>query len=277
MQLTTKMAMKMLEENGGNLDLRYTYVTGLPEGLMIPGYLDLSNTPITTLPKNIVVGDWIDLSNSAITSLPENLTVAEWLDLSYTSILNLPKNLTVGEWIDLSNTSITSLPEDLVVGKTVYCDTDYSLSFHYHQLKEGCYVPNKYIYADGNLTHVKCCKIVNGYTVYYGKIKGKNVISDGTFYAQCNELKYGIAEIAFKKVAVQGTRQYKHLTKESVIKASDAITMYRIITGVDQQHVNDFVGTIKNVKEYYTVEDIIAITQEQLGSKQFAAFFENNN
>ena len=53
-----------------------------------------------------------------------------------------------------------------------------------------------------------------------------------------------------------------------------AIAMYRIITGACQAGTQQFLDTIKEFKEEYSVAEIIEITQGQYGSSIFAEFFK---
>lgn len=109
---------------GGNLDLRGTAITSLPNNLVVGGSLNLYNTAITSLPDNLVVSGNLDLRGTAITSLPDNLVVGGSLYLYSTAITSLPDNLVVGGYLDLRETAITSLPDNLVVGGSLYlCDT----------------------------------------------------------------------------------------------------------------------------------------------------------
>jgi hypothetical protein len=80
----------------GNLELSYTKVTSLPEGLKVRGNLNLDYSKITSLPEGLSVGGYFDLSNTNITSLPERLEVAGNLYLDYSFIKSLPKDLKVG-------------------------------------------------------------------------------------------------------------------------------------------------------------------------------------
>jgi hypothetical protein len=50
------------------------------------GDLDLRNTPITSLPNNLKVGGYLSLRNTKITSLPNNLKVGRDLYLTNTPI-----------------------------------------------------------------------------------------------------------------------------------------------------------------------------------------------
>ena len=100
----------------GDLDLRGTKVTSLPDGLEVSGYLDLKNTKITSLPAGLKVGKSLFMSFTNITSLPDGLKVGGNLILSHTKISSLPADLKVGKFLDLSHTKVTSLPANLKVG-----------------------------------------------------------------------------------------------------------------------------------------------------------------
>jgi len=100
----------------GHLNLSYSSITSLPEGLQVGGYLNLSHTPITSLPEGLQVGGYLNLISAPITSLPEGLQVGGYLNLFHTPITALPEGLQVGGDLNLSDTRITSLPEGLQVG-----------------------------------------------------------------------------------------------------------------------------------------------------------------
>ena len=66
------------------------------------------------------VGGDLDLRNTKITELPDNLSVGRSLYLRNTGITELPDNLSVGGDLDLRNTKITELPDNLSVGRSLY-------------------------------------------------------------------------------------------------------------------------------------------------------------
>jgi hypothetical protein len=173
----------------------------------------------------------------------------------------------------LRYTQIAKLPDDLAVGGQVYFNWYISSDMKYNKLTNGTYVPNQFIYADGILTHVRNVKHINGYTIYVGKIKGWNVITDGTYYAHCASLHDGMADLQFKALKDRGATQYKHLTLDDELSASDMIAMYRIITGACQQGTAHFVNRLGELKEKYTIREAIKLTNGQYGSEQFAQFF----
>ena len=295
MNLTIEGAKRMMDEISGSLDLRGTPITSLPDNLTVGVNLDLSNTQITSLPDNLTVGGWLDLRGTQITNLPDNLTVGRWLglsgtqitslpdnltvggniDLRGTPITNLPDNLTVGRWLDLSGTQITSLPDNLTVGGGLYLrGTQIKAGAKYKKLNDGDYVPGKYLYCDGILTHIKAERKIGEYTIYIGKIKGKNVVSDGTHYAHCKTLIDGIADLAFKKAKDRGADQYKGLSLDTIVTLDEAKTMYRVITGACQQGTESFASSLKDLKEQYTIGEMIEITSGQYNSERFRDFFE---
>ena len=199
----------------------------------------------------------LDLRGTQITTLPENLTVGGGLDLSGTQITTLPESLTVGGWINLSGTQITHKKASKV-----------------KKLQNGAYVEGRYLYADGILTHVRGKKKIGDYTIYIGKIKGKNVVSDGEYYAHCDKLSDGIADIAYKRVKDRGADQYKGLSLDTSLTVEEAVTMYRVITGACRQGSQDFVDSLGDkLKERYTIREAIELTRGQFNAHRFEEFF----
>ncbi|MGN0476269.1 MAG: hypothetical protein ACI4HM_02920 [Ruminococcus sp.] len=276
MELTLKEAKEIMKKSGGNLILSNTNITNLPDNLTVGGWLDLSCTDIKRLPDNLTVGDYLDLSGTPIKSLPDNLTVGGCLSLCKTKIINLPNNLTVGGSLDLSYTGITNLPDSLAIGGMLYLGgTQITSTYNCKNLKNGDYVPEKYLYADNMLTHIKGEKNIKGYTFYIGKIKGKNVIFDGKNYAHCKTFKDGIFDLKFKEAKDRGAEQYKNLSFDSKVKTEELIMMYRIITGACQQGTANFVASLgNNLKESYTIREAIEITKGQYNADVFKRFFE---
>ena len=171
------------------------------------GSLYLRDTPIRALPDNLTVGGSLYLGDTPIQALPDNLTVGGGLDLRGTPIRALPDNLTVGGSLDLRGTPIS---EKAAIKKV-------------NKLRDGDYAPNRYLYADGILTHIKGRRDIKGYVFYKGKIPGHNVLFDGTNYAHCETFGDGIRDLAFKASRNRGTDQYKHLTLDSCLTADEII------------------------------------------------------
>lgn len=255
------------------LNLMGTLIERLPGDLSVIEELDVSNTAVTSIPKTLLVGGNFDLSGSKITEIPDNFIVGGDLCLRETSISNLPNGLTVGGTLDLTGTRVTDLPLGLAVGNKVYGADAQELKCR--KLGNGEFIPYKYIFANGILTHIKCSRrMQQGYTLYTGRIKGQNILSDGKFFVQCNTLEEGFSEIYFERLKEKGAEQYKSLTLDSTVTLDEAVILYRIITGACRHGVYKFVSDIRFPKEKYTIGEIIEITEGQFGAQKFAQFFE---
>ena len=182
------------------------------------------------------------------------------LYLRGTQITALPDNLTVVGWLDLSGTQIIAKDKRNV-----------------KKLHNGDYVEGRYLYADGILTHIKGRRTVGEHTFYIGKIKGKNVVTDGKYYAHCNKLRDGIADLMFKTAADRGADQYKGMPLDTELTVEKAVTMYRIITGACRQGSQAFVESIGDkLKEKYTIKECLELTKGQYGYEAFERFFEDS-
>ena len=235
MKYTLEELQKRMEKNNGDLVLIGTPITSLPKGLTVGGSLYLSGTQITSLPEGLTVGGWLDLRGTQITSLPEGLTVAGDIAIRGTQITNRTK---------------------------------------FKKLQNGDYVPGRYLYVDGILTHVKRKRVLHGYTYYVGKIKGQNVIYDGKNYAHCKSFKSGVEDLAFKAAKDRGAEQYRNMPVDTELTVEEAKTMYRVITGACQVGTNAFVESLGKLKDKYTIAEMIDLTRGQYGSTTFKDFWE---
>ncbi len=192
-----------------------------------------------------------------------------------TSLTELPEGLTVGGTLYLRGcTSLTELPKGLTVGDSLYLNgTTISNPTKYRRLADGDYVPEKYIYADGILTHVRKHFKKGDYDFYIGKITKHNVVSDGTYFAHCGKLSEGIKDIAFKKAKDRGEKQYKGLSIDNPIPLEEMKTMYRIITGACEAGTNNFIKSLPEVKETYTIREVVGMIEGQYGAETFKKFF----
>ena len=305
MEYTKAELEKMMERNGGSLDLGgCTGLTALPDNLTVGGWLDLRRcarltalpdnltvggsldlrgcTGLTALPDNLTVGGWLDLRRcTGLTALPDNLTVGGSLDLGgCTGLTALPDNLTVGDWLDLRGcTGLTALPDNLTVGGWLDLGGCTGLTalpdiYKLRKLKNGDYKAGRYLYADNILTHIKRVKKMGKYYYYIGKIRGKNVIFDGKHYAHCKSFSDGVKDIEFKNAKERGAKQYRQLKLSDTVTKDDAITMYRIITGACRAGTDGFVDSLGKTKDRYTIAEIIEITKGQYGAAVFENFFK---
>lgn len=126
MKLSMHKAIKMMEENNGNLELRPSFpisITELPENLIVLGNLNISNSSFKSLPKGLKVNGNLFASFSTLEALPDDLFVGGYLNLSNCrNIKNLPENLNVEGNLILKDSSITEIPRSAKIGGLTYID-----------------------------------------------------------------------------------------------------------------------------------------------------------
>ena len=202
------------------------------------------------------------------------------------SLTSIPEgfNPTVGGHLDLR--SLTSIPEGFnpTVGGSLYLES--LTNEDRAKVKVNCNVPeirvfkqaqkgNGWIYVDGIITHVKDIEHkISGYTFIVGKIPGMNLITDGKYWAHCDTLRNGIIDLRFK-AADHDKSEYENLTLDSVLSYEDAVVLYRVITGACRAGTQAFLNTLAQIKDEYTVREIIEITDGQYNSDAFKKFFAN--
>jgi len=92
----------------GDLVLKNSNITKLPNDLYVTGYLDLGDCKqLTKLPDNLYVGDELYLKGcTQITKLPDNLYVGDSLNIKETSIEEIPNNIYVDLSLYIENTPL---------------------------------------------------------------------------------------------------------------------------------------------------------------------------
>ena len=271
MKLTIEEAKAMMEKDNGSLNLSCDDITGLPDNLTVEGWLFLNGCPIANLPKGLKVKGSLYLMGTMIEEFPDVLTVGGSLDLSHSMISELPDGLTVGGFLHLTDTLITELPDDLTVGGFVTGFGGNTSSVK--RLEDGDYIPGRYLYADGILTHVNRKRKFRDYDYFIGKIPGHNVLYDGTYYVHCKDIRDGIRDLAFKHAVDRGADQYRNISVDKQIPTGEMVTMYRVITGACQQGTERFLESLVKLKDSYTIQEAVELTEGQYGSAEFREFF----
>ena len=178
--------------------------------------------------------------------------------------------------LDLRGTNITALPDNLTVGGGLYLSGTGITNPTVKRLRHGEYVSGKYLYADGILTHIKKKKKIGEYTFFVGKIPNMHVIFDGKHYAHCRNFHEGRKELLFKAAKDRGEDQYRGISLDDSFTVEELKRMYRVITGACEAGTESFVNSLKDLKDKYTVREVIEMTDGQYGAKQFRAFFEGD-
>ncbi len=113
---TLKNIFKFLEDEGEHrAPFKWKLENNIPlskEDLNVKGDLYLRDSKITSLPEVLKVCGNLNLGFSKITSLPEGLNVRGDLDIYWTDITSLPKGLKIGGKLYIRETELTKLSDD---------------------------------------------------------------------------------------------------------------------------------------------------------------------
>ena len=225
------------------------------------GNLDLRGTQIQSLPDNLTVGGSLYLRGTQIQSLPDNLTVGGYLDLEGTQIQSLPDNLTVGGSLDLRGTQIT---DTRMVNRKFTANMVDKLWSNSKYIKVDEMFAEK-INHHGNVWEVK--KIYGTKSFY--------IVTDGNGkYAHGDTIQEAKKDLIYK-ISNRDKSEYKNLTLNSILSFEDAIECYRVITGACSFGAKDFVENyLVCKKDYYTIREIIDLTEGRYGNETFKTFFK---
>ena len=235
------------------------------------GNLDLRCTGITSLPDNLTVGGSLDLRCTGITSLPDNLTVGGSLYLSGTGITSLPDNLTVGGWLDLSGTGITDTSK---VKGTLSAEARRKIAAKQNMCLIWEWNGRTYIKVDGIFSVVDSHH-GNVWRVHQLGCKEQTfIVTDGEHhYAHGDTIDEARKDLVYK-ICDRDKSEYENLTLDSELTYSEAIECYRVITGACSAGTRNFCENILSDKrEKYTVNEIIQLTKGRFGNEAFENFF----
>ena len=136
---------------------------------------------------------------------------------------------------------------------------------------------SEYIKADGIFQKVISRK-GNVYRVQsIGKDKITYLVTDGNGKWSHGDTLHDAKEDLIYKISNRDKSAYESLTLDSALTHAEAIEAYRVITGACSAGTKAFVTSLdpKQLKESYTIREIIELTKGHYGSETFAEFFES--
>ena len=266
------------------LNVCYSSLQELPKGLKVEGLLDISHTNITKIPDDCEF-DSLNMDNTKITKLRDNL-VLNSLTIHNTPLENLPKNLIIFTYLAMSRNHFTTVPNDCLIGG-VFCnegfnDERYSLNyFGYYYLKDEIVHINhpsgrEFLHVDNLLSEV----IEKNGNVYHVR-NGLNlpityVVTDGNkHWAHGYTLEEANQDLHYK-MSLRDKSEYEKLTLDSELTFDEAVACYRVITGACKVGTQVFAEKClpEPRKEKYTIKEMIELTKNEYGGKEFREFFE---
>ena len=100
----------------GDINMEYSDIESLPEGLYVNGDLSLFGSEIKSLPKDLYVSENLSVGYcDNITSLPEGLYVGGNLSIAKTNISSLPKGLKVEGFLFIHYTPLANFSDEELI------------------------------------------------------------------------------------------------------------------------------------------------------------------
>ena len=168
----------------------------------------------------------------------------------------MPDNLTVGGSLDLRNTGIT---------ETNHINRKVPDMLTWQN--------GRYILVDGIFSEV-INKRNNVWKVeQIGKSEASYVVTDGEGrYAHGSTIREAREDLIYK-ISDRDKSDYEGLDIDHEFTFQQAIEAYRVITGACALGTKQFVAEQENVKDKYTIKEIMDITKNQYGHDVFVEFF----
>ena len=268
------------------LNVRNSLLTELPKGLKVNGDLDISNTDIMEIPDDCEF-DSLYMCNTRITRLRDNLILSDlWVDNSF--LEELPKNLVVFNMLKMSNKSITTLPNDCLVNR-IHSKFDINDKRYKKNVYGEYYLKNEiihishpsgreFLHVDGILSEV----IEKKGDVYYVhndiNVSITYIVTDGNnHWAHGGTLEEAKQDLLYK-MSVRDKSEYEKLTLDSELTFDEAVACYRVITGACRAGTQDYLEhrLPEPKKEKYSIKEMIELTKDEYGGKEFREFFEKS-
>jgi len=278
--------LQSLPESIGNLKCNTLYLhsnklQSLPEsiGNLKCNTLFLNNNKLQSLPESFgnLKCNYLYLHSNKLQSLPESFgnLKCNKLYLHYNNLQSLPEsigNLKCNE-LYLYNNNLQSLPESFgnLKCNQLFLGKNNLQNIPVHRDFDEIEVTDEYIYCDEILTWYESKRKVNDYDVYVGYLNNY-VVSKGDAFAHGDSIRQCIADIQFK-LSDRDTSKYKGISNIEPIELNDMIVMYRTITGACSGGVESFLNSKDSIKDTYSINEVIDITQNQFGHNKFKEFF----
>jgi hypothetical protein len=127
--------------------------------------------------------------------------------------------------------------------------------------------------VDGITKTIKSTKDIDDSTKVYLLDDDTYCAQGGNTFAHAKTLKMSLVDLNFK-LSDRDKSQYENLKLDHKLNFDEAVTCYRTITGACSGGVEEFLEK-QDVKDEYTIEDIIELTEGAYGGSVFKEFFND--
>ena len=252
------MKIKIFE---GNLIIKKGDKRDFSQLEKITGYLDVNSNVEFKAPKLQTIGGYLDANSNV--ELPKLQTIGGSLDVN--SNVELPKLQTIGGSLYVRSNVEFKAPKAKFNVKNA---KEIALKFNFE-----CFLKLGFLFADGILAKI----LEKKRNVYKIQIVGQAKISfcievDGQF-SHGDTIKQAKEDLKYK-ITNRDKSQYKNWTLDKKITLKQAIEMYRVITGACEMGTKHFVKNVLTVKKkYYTIKEVIELTDGQYNNELLKEFF----
>lgn len=236
--------------------------------------MDLTGNPIPMLPKGLDVQWNLLISRTAIRTIPEDCHIGHSLIACDSKLTEIKGQRVMSGTVDVTGCPISTISSDIIC-KEIECD---------NQVKVETYLfkPEKAIDFHPNGKYVVCDRFFSKVLEHKGHVwrcidiqrnEEHYIVTDGKrHYAHGKTIASAKLDLHFK-VSPRELSRYQYLKLDDSLSFKDAYTCYRNITGACQFGTDLFIQSLPEVKEFYTIREIILLTKGQYGHKEFARFF----
>ena len=222
-------------------------------------------------PKLTTIGGYCDIYSDVKFNAPKLTTIGGSCYIR--SDVNAPKLTTIGGSCDIrSDVKFTASkkPKKNDANARSYC-----IQFTFNVfLKLG------FVFADNILMKFISKRTKDGMAIYKTQdLTSEKIgycIEANGIYSHGDTIKQAKADLIYK-ISNRDTSQYKDLTLDSVVTKTEAIKMYRVITGACEAGTKHFVSGLAKTKAKYKVSELIELTKGQYGNETFKNFFEEQD
>ena len=179
--------------------------------------------------------------------------------------------------LEIEDQELTRLPEsfgNLKVGGGVYLQypwlADNDLTNSTIPRMSSPTIEADWCFIDGIVREIISRKTVDGLTVL--KTPFDFIVGDGDYWAHGKSLEEAIEDYRFKLLR-QDPEQLKGLDLDNPMSHSEAINIYRAITGACREGIRQWMNG-KDLPDPITIRQVIDMTSEDYGGREFAEFFE---
>ena len=252
----------------------YCYIhsdVNAPKLTTIGGYCDIYSDVKFNAPKLTTIGGSCYIRSDV--NAPKLTTIGGSCDIRSDVKFNAPKLTTIGGSCDIrSDVKFTASKK---LKKNDANARSYCIQFTFNVfLKLG------FVFADNILMKFISKRTKDGMAIYKTQdLTSEKIgycIEANGIYSHGDTIKQAKADLIYK-ISNRDTSQYKDLTLDSVVTKTEAIKMYRVITGACEAGTKHFVSGLAKTKAKYKVSELIELTKGQYGNETFKNFFEEQD